>query len=148
VMYWVSPAMIEGWEKTQDEVFKEAFDNLEDLAEGIEIVGTNTPRRELWPEKGIHAASTCLLLPSLRYLIDQTIGSPFRFGIPSRHRFYAWVDIEDEKCQIEQKAKMHREMDRYPSPLTSNIYEVDTQGNISLVKPQPQIPPMPLVSNN
>lgn len=54
------------------------------------------------------------------------------------------ADIEDENYQIEQKAKMEREMDRYPSPLTLDIYEVDTTGQIKLVKPQPEIPRVPL----
>lgn len=148
VLYWLTQEMLDSWEKTLDDLFKVSMENLENLAEGIELVGTNTPRHELWPEKGLGFASTCLLLPSMRYLIDQTIGSPFRFGIPSRHRFYAWIDIDDQNYQIEQKAKMEREMQRYPSPLTSKIYEVDPQGQITLVKPQPEIPPMPLVSNN
>lgn len=149
LMYWITQEMLDGWGKTMDELFKVAMDNLATLADGLEIVGTNTPRNELWPEKGHGFATTCLLLPSLRYLVAQTLGgAPFRFGIPSRHRFYAWVDIDDEKYQIEQKAKMEREMDRYPSPLTSKIYEVDEQGQIKLVKPQPQIPPIPLTSNN
>ena len=39
-------------------------------------------------------------------------------------------------------------MDRMPSALTSKIFEVDTLGEIKLVKPQPQIPPVPFTSNN
>ena len=148
LMYWISQEMLDSWGKTIEDLFKEAMENLADLSDGIEIVGTNTPRHELWPEKGLAFASSCLLLPSLRHLIAQTIGSPFRFGIPSRHRFYAWIDIEDEKFQIEQKAKMERELDRWPSALTSKIYEVDTQGQIKLLKPQPEIPPVPFTSNN
>ena len=148
VMYWITQKMLDRWEKTQDELFKVAIDNLATLADGVELVGTKTPREEIWPDKGLAFASTCLLLPSLRYLIAQTIGSPFRFGIPSRHRFYAWIDIEDEKYQIEMKAKMERELDRMPSALTSKIFEVDTQGQIKLVKPQPHIPPVPFTSNN
>ncbi|MBK8464965.1 MAG: hypothetical protein IPL32_03970 [Chloracidobacterium sp.] len=148
IMYWITQEMLDSWGKTMDELFKQSMENLTDLSEGIEIVGTNTPRKELWPEKGQPFVTTCLLLSPLRYLIAQTIGSPFRFGIPSRHRFYAWIDIEDENYQIEMKAKMEREMDRYPSALTSKIYEVDTQGQIKLVKPQPEIPPVPFISNN
>jgi hypothetical protein len=149
LMYWLTQEMLDSWGKTMDDLFKEAMENLGDLSDGIEIVGTITPRKELWPEKGPAFASTCLLLPNMRRLIADTIGAPaYRFGIPSRHRFYAWIDIEDENYQREQKAKMEREMDRYPSPLTSKIYEVDTQGQIQLVKPQPEIPPVPLISNN
>lgn len=149
VMYWITKEMLARWERTEEELFKEAMENLAELADGIEIVGTNTPRHELWPEKGPQFASTALLLPSLRYLIAQTIGgSPYRFGIPSRHRFYAWIDIDDENYQREMKAKMERELDRYPSYLTSKIYEVDTKGQIQLVKPQPEIPPVPFTSNN
>ena len=148
VMYWITQEMLDSWGKTMDDLFPVAMENLENLAEDLELVGTKTPREELWPDKGPAFASTCLLLPSLRNLIAQTIGSPFRFGIPSRHRFYAWIDIEDENYQIEQKAKMERELDRYPSALTSKIYEVDTQGQIKLIKPQPQIPPVPFTSNN
>ncbi len=148
VMYWITQEMLDSWGKTMDELFKQAMENLAGLADGIEIVGTKTPREELWPDKGQGFASTCLLIPSLRYLIAQTIGSPFRFGIPSRHRFYAWIDIEDENYQIEMKAKMERELDRWPSALTSKMYEVDTQGQIKLVKPQPVIPPVPFTSNN
>ncbi len=148
LMYWLTQEMLDSWGKTMEELFKVAMENLADLSDGIEIVGTNTPRNELWPEKGLAFASTCLLLPSLRHLIAQTIGSPFRFGIPSRHRFYAWIDIEDANYQIEQKAKMERELDRWPSALTSKIYEVDAQGQIKLLKPQPEIPPVPFTSNN
>lgn len=148
LMYWITQEMLDSWDKSIDDLYRAAMENLGNLAEGIELVGTNTPRHELWPETGPGFASTCLLLPAFRYMIAQTIGSPFRFGIPSRHRFYAWTDIDDEKYQIEQKAKMEREIQRYPSPLTSKIFEVDTQGNISLVKVQPQIPPVPFVSNN
>jgi hypothetical protein len=148
LMFWITQEMLDGWERTQEELFKVAMENLANVSDGIELVGTKTPREELWPEKGQAFASTCLLLPSLRYLIAQTIGSPFRFGIPSRHRFYAWIDIEDEKYQIEMKAKMEREMDRFPSPLTSKMFEVDTQGQIKLVKPQPVVPPVPFIGNN
>ncbi|MBK8467158.1 MAG: hypothetical protein IPL32_15155 [Chloracidobacterium sp.] len=148
IMYWITQEMLDSWGKTMDELFKQAMENLADLSEGIEIVGTNTPRNELWPEKGQQFVTTCLLISQFRYLIAQTIGSPFRFGIPSRHRFYAWIDIEDENYQIEMKAKMEREMERYPSPLTSKIYEVDEQGQIKLVKPQPEIPPVPFTINN
>lgn len=148
LMYWIKQEMLDSWGKTMDELFKQAMENLAGLADGIELAGTKTPREELWPVKGQGFASTCLLIPDVRYLIAQTIGSPFRFGIPSRHRFYAWIDIEDENYQIEMKAKMERELDRFPSPLTSKIYEVDAQGQIKLVKPQPVIPPVPFTSNN
>ncbi len=148
LLYWINQEMLDSWGKTQDELFAVAVENLTDLADGLAIVGTMTPRKEIWPEQGLAIASTSLLISSFRYSISQTLGSPFRFGIPSRHRFYAWADIEDDNYQIEQKAKMEREMDRYPSPLTSTIYEVDDKGQISVVKPQPEVPPVPFISNN
>jgi hypothetical protein len=74
--------------------------------------------------------------------------SQFRFGIPSRHRLFCWGDIEDEAYQREMKARMEREMSQMPSPLTSIIYEVGTNGEMSIVKPQPEVLPVPLVSNN
>lgn len=148
IMYWVNENMLNGWGKTKEELYATALDNLGTIADGFGLVGTNEPHFELWPETGTFYASTVLLLPSMRYMISQMIGSPFRFGIPSAHRFYAWSDIKNEKFQIEMKAKMEREIEKYPSPLTSIIFEVDEKGQISVVKTQPTIPPMPLTSNN
>ena len=148
LMYWVTDDMRVMWDVTAEDLLKRSMENLARLAHGIQFAGLETPHQELWSHEGHGFASTCLLISPIRYLIAQTIGSPFRFGIPSRHRFYAWTDIDDENFQIKMKAKMQREMDRYPSPLTSKIYEVDTQGQIKLLKPQPEVPQVPLVSNN
>ncbi|MBV9240525.1 MAG: hypothetical protein JO314_00825 [Acidobacteria bacterium] len=148
LMYWVTDELRETWGVTAEDLLKLSMENLAHLADGMDFAGLETPHQELWNHEGLPFASTCLLIAPIRYLIAQTIGSPYRFGIPSRHRFYAWTDIEDEKFQIEMRAKMQREMDRYPSPLTSKIYEVDTQGQIKLIKPQPEVPQVPLISNN
>lgn len=146
--YFIKPAMLDSWNMTQDELYPVAMANLSSLASGFEIVGTHTPRKEMWNEDGAPFSSTSLLLPSMRELLAQNVGLPFRFGIPSIFRFYAWADIADEKYQIEMKAKMERELKRLPHPLSDMIFEVDEKGQISVVKPQPVVPPVPLTSNN
>lgn len=149
VAYFITREMLARWERTEEELFKEAMDNLGDLTNLMEFVGTKTPRTTLWNEKGTGFASTCIMLGGARRLIADTMGTPsFRFGIPSRHRLFCWAEIDDENYQIEMKARMEREMAQMPSPLTSTIYEVDANGEMKLVKPQPEIPPVPFTSNN
>jgi hypothetical protein len=149
VAYFITREMLTGWDKSEEELFKEAMDNLSDLAQNMAFVGSKTPRTELWNEMGTGFASTCIMLGGVRRLIADTMGVPsFRFGIPSRHRLFCWGDITDENYQREMKARMEREMAQMPYPLTSMIYEVGANGEMSIVKPQPVVPPVPLVSNN
>lgn len=144
INHFISQEMLDSWDMEVNDVFKVAMDNLADISDGLEIVGMKTPHDELWNNNGAEWSSTCLLLPNMRHLLAESFGvSPYRFGIPSRHRFYAWTDIDDEQRQLDMKAKLEREMESLPKALTSTIYEVDTQGQISIVKPQPGEPPTP-----
>ena len=146
--YFISQKMLDLWDMTLEDVYKVAMDNLGTISDGLEIVGTRTPHEELWNDKGHEWSSSCLLLPNMRNLLAETIGSPFRFAIPSRHRFYAWIDIDDEQRQSKMIAKLEREIDLWPKYLTTTIYEVDTQGQISIVKPQPTAPIIPTTIDN
>lgn len=138
IVYTINQEMLDRWVESFEEVFKIAMDNLSNMADGLEIVGTVTPHQKLWNESGVEWASVCLLLPHMRYTLAETIGSPFRFAIPSRHRFYAWVDLQNEEHQAAMKAQIEQEIEKWPNALTTTIYEVDTQGNISIPNPQPQ----------
>jgi hypothetical protein len=144
----VTREMLEKWNISFEELYQKAMDNFADLTDGLELVGTEKPRGCLWNEVGFEYASTGLLLGGLRYLIAQTIGSPYRFGIPSSHRFYCWNEFDDEEFQIEMKALIEREYKSLPSRLSTNIYEVDEQGNMKQLKNQPKIPEKPNLSNN
>lgn len=133
ISYIIDQQMLDRWDKTFDDVYKIAMGNLSTMADGLEIVGTMTPHKKLWNELGTEWASVSLLLPNMRYTLAETIGSPFRFAIPSRHRFYAWVDLDDAEHQAAMKAQIEQEIEQWPNSLTTTIYEVDTQGNISIV---------------
>jgi len=141
--YAITQEMLDSWDMELNDVFTVAMDNLANISDGLEIVGVKTPHDELWNEKGAEWSSTCLLLPNMRQLLAETFGvSRYRFGIPSRHRFYAWTDIDDEQRQLDMKAKLEQAMETLPKALTSTIYEVDAQGQISIVKPQPGETPL------
>src|SRR5687767_15291846 len=43
VAYFITREMLAGWERTEQELYKEAMDNLGDLAENMAMVGTITP---------------------------------------------------------------------------------------------------------
>lgn len=144
----ITNEMLEKWEITFDDLYKQAMENFADVTHGMEIVGTGKPRAYLWNEVGYEYAATSLLQGGMRYLIAQTIGSPYRFGIPSSHVFYCWTEFDDEEFQIEMRAMMEREYKRMPSRLSTNIYEVDETGNIKQLKNQPEIPKTPNISNN
>jgi len=141
--------LIEKWEVSFEELYKLAMENFSELTDGMPLVGTGKPHAYLWNEEGVNYASTAILLGGMRYLIAQTIGSPFRFGIPSCHLFYCWTELEDEDFQIEMRSMMVREFERLPGKLSTNIYEVDEQGQIKHLKNLPEISkPSQNFSNN
>jgi hypothetical protein len=138
----------EKWGKTVEELFEKAMGNFANVTDGMELVGTDKPRQYLWNEKGVDFAATSILLGGMRFLIAETIGAPFRFGIPSSYVLYSWAELEDEEFQVEMKALMEREYKRLPARLSMNIYEVDDTGQIKQLKNQPEIPKTPDFSNN
>jgi hypothetical protein len=144
----ITKEMLEKWNVTADEAHKKAMENFSDLTEGMELVGTGKPHAYLWNEKGTEYAATAILLGGMRYLISQTIGSPFRFGVPSIHAFYCWTELDDEEFQTASRAMIKRQHDTMPGRLTTNIYEVGEDGNIKQLKNQPEIPDTPAISNN
>jgi len=144
----VSNEMLEKWNVTVDEAYKKAMENFADLTDGMSIVGSGKPHAYLWNEKGEGYAASALLLGGMRHLIAQTIGSPFRFGIPSKHAFYCWTEFDDAEFQVEARAFIKRQFDSMPGCLTTNIYEVDEHGNIKQLKNQPEVPDTPMFSKN
>ncbi len=139
---------LEKWDVTFDELYKQAIENFIDATEGMEFVGTGKPHAILWNKEAAPYAASTLLISQARYLIHQTIGSPYRFGIPSSFVFYCWTELEDEAFQIEMKATIKRKYDTMPAALSTEIYEVNEKGEIKIVKDIPEIPEMPLISNN
>jgi len=144
----VTRKMLEKWDITAEDAHKKAMENFAGLTEGMELVGSGKPHAYLWNEKGTEYAATAILLGGMRYLIAQTIGSPFRFGIPSVHVFYCWTELEDEEFQTASRAMIKRQHDTMPGRLSTNIYEVGEDGNIKQLKNQPEIPDAPAISNN
>ena len=145
---WVRKEMLEKWGVTIEELYKKAIDNLADISEGMELVGKGKPHDYLWNETGRDYSASVILLGGMRYLIAQTIGSPYRFCVPSNFVIYSWAELEDENFQIEMKAMMEREHSRLPGRLSTNIYEVDEKGQIKQVKDQPKNPTTEYFRNN
>lgn len=135
ISYTINQEMLDRWDKTFDDVYQIAMGNLSTMAEGLEIVGTMTPYKKLWNELGVEWASVTLLLPAMRQTLAETIGSPFRFAIPSRHRLYAWVDLDNQERQSAMKAQITQEIEQWPNALTTTIYQVNEKGEISVVNP-------------
>lgn len=144
---WITKEMIERWNVNEQQLWERAMDNFGDLTDGLEVVKTVSPHSYMRTDSNQEFAATAVLLAGFRYLISQYLGSPYRFGMPSRYILYAWSEFDDEDFQKEMKAMMTREFNRLPSKLTTNIYEVDDKGQIKLLKNQPEITP-PDVSNN
>lgn len=140
--------LLEKWDITVEDLYKRAMENFADYSEGLELVGTGKPHANLWNEKGYEYAATTILLGGMRYVIAQTIGSPFRFGIPSSHAVFCWAELEDKDFQIKMKAEMKRKFDTMPARLTENIFEVDEKGQIKQVKDLPDLPETSAFSNN
>lgn len=145
---WIRKDLLEEWNISFEDLHKKAIDNLGDVTEGIELVGTAKPHSFLWNEKGHDYAATSILLGGMRYLIAQTIGSPYRFCVPSAFVIYSWAELEDEEFQTEMRAMMQREHNRLPGRLSTNIYEVDEKGQIKQIKDLPENPKTPTFSNN
>jgi hypothetical protein len=139
---------LEKWNITIEELFERAMENFAVKMEGLELVGTAKPRGILWNETGRDYTATAILLGDVRYLIGQTIGTPFRFGVPSSFAFYSWAELDNEDFQIEMKAMIKREYDRQPKRLSTNIYEVNENGDVKQIKNQPEITAPPTISNN
>jgi len=138
---------LEKWNKTAEEVYIKALENFADVNEGLELVGTGKPHDYLWNQKGRDFSATAILLGSLRYLIAQTIGSPYRFSVPSNFVFFCWAELDDDEFQIEMKALIEREHDRLPGRLSTNIYEVDDKGQIKQIKETKDKPEPPKPQN-
>jgi hypothetical protein len=139
---------LEKWNISQEDLMKQAMENFAHAASGIEFWGTESPRGYLRTNSKEEYSATTILIGGVRHLVAQTIGVPYRFGIPSSYVFYAWVELEDQEFQKEMKAMMEREFLRLPSKLTTNIYEVDEQGQMKQLKNQPEVPDTPMFGNN
>ena len=116
--------------------------------DNLELVGTEPPHGYLRTDSSDEYTATAILIGGVRYTIAQTIGSVYRFGVPSRYLLIAWRELEDENFQIEMRAWMKREFKRLPSPLTDKIYEVNEKGEMKQLKDLPELPEIPLSSNN
>lgn len=145
---WISKELLEKWNVTAEELNKKALDNLADITEGMEFVGKSKPHDYLWNNKGSDYSASAILLGGMRYLLAQTIGSPYRFCVPSSFVIYSWAELDDEEFQIEMKAMMEREHSRLPGRLSTNIYEVDENGQIKQIKEQPKNPATQSFHNN
>lgn len=124
----------EKWGVTEEEVFQAAFENLSRETEEVPLIGVPPPHGHLRNEKSDGDGASAILLRGIREFIGETIGLPFRFGIPSRHFFFAWTELDDKNFQQEMKTMMTKEMNRMPSPLTDLIFEVDESLNIKQLK--------------
>ncbi|HQU84905.1 MAG TPA: hypothetical protein PKY59_17330 [Pyrinomonadaceae bacterium] len=145
----IKKEMLAEWEISFDDLYKLAMDNFAHHTDGMPLVGTAQPHGYLRNENGDEYSASALLIGGIRYLIAQTIGTPFRFGIPSSHLFYCWCELEDAEFQIEMRAMMQREFERLPGKLSTNIYEVDEKGQIKQLKDLPELPkPSQKISNN
>jgi len=144
----ITKEQFEKWGITFEELYKKALDNLGELAETMEIIGTGKPKSMLWNETGFEFAASTILLGGMRYTIHQTIGSPYRFGMPSSFVLYFWREFENEEFQIEMKAMIKRSFDTMSSRLSDKIYEVNEKGEIKIVKDIADVPETPLFSNN
>lgn len=125
---------LEQWSVTEDVVFQRAFENLSHACDGFELVGVPPPHGHLRNEKSNGNGASSILVRGIRELIGENIGLPFRFGIPSRHLFYAWAELEDKEFQQEMRTLMAKEMKRLPSRLTDDIYQVDENLRIAHIK--------------
>lgn len=144
----ISKKMFERWNIEEKELIDKAMDNFASMTDGMEIHGTEPPHGYLFTKTNQELASTMILIGGFRHMIAKTLGSPFRFGIPSRYILYGWGELKDEGFQIEMKAMMEREFERMPSKLTTKIYEVDENGQIKQLKNQPEIKSPPNVNYN
>ncbi len=145
---WINNQMLERWNISKEDLMKKAMENFAGMCSGLEFVGTPPPRGFLRTDSSLDLAATAILIGGIRKMIAETIGVPFRFGIPSRFIFFCWFELDDEEFQVEMKAMMEREFSRLPSKLTTNIYEVDENGQMKQLKNQPEIPKTPNISNN
>lgn len=140
--------MLDRWEITDKDLYKQALDNLSEKMDGIYLKGTEPPHGYIRTDSSEEYAATAILIGGFRYTVAQNIGSPYRFGVPSRYVMIAWCELEDEEFQTEMRAWMKREFERLPSSLTDKIYEVDDKGEIKQLKDLPEIPEPPDFSNN
>lgn len=144
----VDMKMLERWNITLEELTNKAMENFANRADRLEFAGFAPPHGYLRTDCKYQFASTAILIGGVRELVAEHVGSPFRFGVPSRYIMYAWGELEDEAFQVEMKAMMEREFERLPSKLTTKIFEVDEKGQITQLKNQPEIKTPPHVSNN
>ncbi len=144
----VSREMCDRWEISDQELYKIAMKNFMERMPALDLVGTEPPHGYLRTDSSDEYTATAILIGDFRYTVAQTIGTPFRFGVPSRYLIIAWSELDDEEYQIEMRAWMKREFDRLPSRLTEKIYEVNDKGEVSQLKNLPELPTIPRTSNN
>lgn len=148
LVHRVDVKMLERWEITLEQLAETALKNFARMTDRMEFVGTMPPRGYLRTDSSQEYTSAIILIGGARATIAENVGSPFRFGIPSRYIMYAWSELDDADFQTEMTAMMEREFERLPSKLTTKIFEVDEKGQIKQLKNQPEIKTPPNVSNN
>jgi len=72
-----------------------------------------------------------IVLPEVREMLAEYLGTPFYFGIPNRDFLICWANSCEQDFVINIRAQLTQDHDEQPYPLSTSVFEVSANGDIS-----------------
>ena len=72
-----------------------------------------------------------VVLPEVRGMLAEYLGTPFYFGIPNRDFLICWANSCEQDFVINIRAQLIQDHDEQPYPLSASVFEVSANGDIS-----------------
>ncbi|HSK70702.1 MAG TPA: DUF1444 family protein [Pyrinomonadaceae bacterium] len=125
---------LESWEKSANEIFDRALENLSQISNNLEIGFVPPPNGLLAINTTDGFDAVRIVLPEMRRFIRETLGGDFFFGIPNRDFLICWR--QDEKTAFQQKMRNQIAVDSKERPytLSGRIFAVGEDNEIKAVQ--------------
>jgi len=128
--HYVNVEMKDKWGVNNDTLHSVAFENLNKRSKGIEMMA--------FPgDNGLFVINTMdgfdavrILLPQIKEVISEQIGSPFFAAVPNREFLICWSATCDQEFQEKMRQQVSSDFDEQPYPLSRAAFEVLKNGEI------------------
>jgi len=128
--HYVNVEMRDKWRVDNDTLQSVAFENLNQRSKGIEMMAFPGDNAFFVINTTDGFDAVRILLPQIKEVISEQIGSPFFAAVPNREFLICWSATGDQEFQEKMRQQVLSDFDEQPYPLSRSAFEVLENGEI------------------
>lgn len=125
---------LDRWGVTPDDIRRVSIENLNIHSKGIEMMAIPGENAFFVINTMDGFDAVRIVVPEITSLIAEHIGSPFFTGVPNRDFLICWSGSGSKEFQDQMRNQVSADFDQQPYPLSRNVFEVSSEGEITLAK--------------